>query len=125
MCPIFKHFPLAILYNNMHKGEIIKAAIIQSGVSVAQIARDMGVSRGTIYNIYARIEVDNDTILKIGSIIHYDFSEKFPKLKKSNKTEEPQEVYSAKVVTELKAEVDLWKGKYIALLEDYNKLLKK
>ena len=109
----------------MHKGEIIKAAIIQSGVSVAQIARDMGVSRGTIYNIYARMEVDNDTILKIGSIIHYDFSTKFPKLKKSNKTEEPQEPYSKKVVMELKEEVELWKGKYIALLEEYNKLLKK
>lgn len=109
----------------MHKGEIIKAAIIKSGVSVAQIAREMHVSRGTIYNIYARMEVKNDIILKIGAIINYDFSAKFPKLKKPNKTEEPQEVYSSKVVTELKEELDLWKGKYIALLEDYNKLLKK
>ncbi len=109
----------------MHKGEIIRAAVIKSGVSVAQIAREMHVSRGTIYNIYARMEVNNDTILKIGSIIHYDFSTKFPKLKKPNKTEEPQEPYSQKVVMELKEEVDHWKGKYIALLEDYNKLLKK
>ena len=109
----------------MHKGEIIKAAIIQSGVSVAQIARDMHVSRGTIYNIYAKMEIDNDTIIKIGAIIHYDFSEKIPKLKKSNNTEDPQEEYYKRTMEQLKADVDLWKGKYIALLEDYNKLLKK
>jgi predicted transcriptional regulator len=108
----------------MHKGEIIKEAVNQSGVSVAQLAREMHVSRGTIYNIYAQIEVKNDTILKIGNIIHYDFSEKFPKLK-TNKVEDPQEEYSTKIVTQLKEEIDHWKGKYITLLEDYNKLLKK
>jgi len=109
----------------VHKGEIIKQAVNQSRVPVTQVAKSMGVTRKTIYNIFERIDVDNDTILKIGSIIHYDFSEKFPKLKRPNKTEEPQEDYNAKVITELKEEVDLWKGKYIALLEDYNKLLKK
>ena len=109
----------------VHKGEIIKQAVNESGLPVTQVAKSLGVTRKTIYNIFERIDVDNDTILKIGSIIHYDFSEKFPKLKRLNKTEEPQEDYNAKVITELKEEVDLWKGKYIALLEDYNKLLKK
>jgi DNA-binding Lrp family transcriptional regulator len=109
----------------MHKGEIIEKAIRESKVPFTQVAKGLGVARRTVYNILSRMDVDNDTILKIGAIIHYDFSEKFPKLKKPNKTEEPQEVYSAKVVTELKVEVDLWKGKYIALLEEYNKLLKK
>lgn len=108
----------------VHKGEIIKKAVNQSGVTVTQVAKGMSVTRKTIYNIFDRIDVDNDTILKIGAIIHYDFTEKFPKLK-NNKTEEPQEAYHSQVVAELKDEVDLWKGKYIALLEEYNKLLKK
>lgn len=85
----------------------------------------MGVTRKTVYNIFDRMEVDNDTILKIGEIIHYDFSIKFPKLKKLPKKEEPPEEYSSKIVAQLKTEVDHWKGKYIALLEEYNKLLKK
>ena len=109
----------------VHKGEIIKKAVNQIGVTITQVAKSMGVTRKTIYNIFERIDVDNDTILKIGAIIHYDFSEKFPKLKKSNTTEDPQEEYYKRSMEQLKAEVDLWKGKYIALLEDYNKLLKK
>lgn len=108
----------------VHKGEFIKEAVNQSGVSVTQVAKGMGVTRKTIYNIFERIDVDNDTILKIGAIIHHDFSEKFPKLK-INKTEDPQEEYYKRTMEQLKADVDLWKGKYIALLEDYNKLLKK
>jgi plasmid maintenance system antidote protein VapI len=109
----------------VHKGEIIKEAVNQSGVSITQVAKGMGVTRKTIYNIFDRIDVDNDTILKIGRIIHYDFSIKFPKLKSLTKTEDPAEEYSSKTSTQLKQEVDHWKGKYIALLEDYNKLLKK
>jgi hypothetical protein len=35
------------------------------------------------------------------------------------------EEYPSKTSAQLKDEVDLWKGKYIALLEEYNKLLKK
>jgi len=109
----------------VHKGEIIKEAVNQSGVSVTQVAKGMGVTRKTIYNIFERIDVDNDTILKIGAIIHYDFSEKFPKLKKITTTEDPQEEYYIRNIEQLKADVDHWKGKYISLLEDYNKLLKK
>ena len=108
----------------VHKGEIIKEAIEESGVKKSRIAHEMGISRGTLYNIFERMDVDNDTILKIGAIIHYDFTEKFPKLK-NNKTEEPHEGYHSQVVAELKDEVDLWKGKYTSLLEEYNKLLKK
>lgn len=108
----------------VHKGEIIRNAIIQSGMRITQVAKSLKVSRKTIYNIFDRIDVDNDTILKIGAIIHYDFSENFPKLK-PYKTEDPQEEYNRKNVLELKEEIEFWKGKYIALMEDYNKLLKK
>ena len=109
----------------VHKGEIIKEAINESGLTVTQVAKSLHISRKTLYNIFDRIDVDNDTIIKIGSIIHFDFSTKFPKLKKPNKTEDPQEEYYARNIEQLKEEVDLWKGKYITLLEEYNKLLKK
>jgi len=108
----------------VHKGEIIKAAVTESGVSITHLAEEMGVTRKTIYNIFDRIEVDNNTILKIGTIIHYDFSLHFPKLK-SKQVEDHLEEYPSKTISQLKEEVDLWKGKYIDLLEEHNKLLKK
>ncbi|MCU0417559.1 MAG: helix-turn-helix domain-containing protein [Cytophagaceae bacterium] len=108
----------------VHKGEIIQAVVKEKGVSVTHLAEEMGVSRGTLYNIFERMEVDTDTILKIGAIIHYDFSEKFPKLK-TNKVEEPVEEYSSTTINKLKEEIDYWRAKYIALLEEHNKMLKK
>ncbi|ABG61010.1 hypothetical protein CHU_3778 [Cytophaga hutchinsonii ATCC 33406] len=110
--------------NMVHKGEIIKEAVNQSGISVTQVAKSLQVTRKTVYNIFDRVDVDNDTILKIGAIIHHDFSENFPKLVK-NSTEDPQEKYNIRDMDQLKADVDYWKGKYITLLEEYNKLLKK
>lgn len=109
----------------VHKGEIIKEAVNQSGISVTQVAKSLHVTRKTVYNIFDRVDVDNDTILKIGQIIHYDFTEKFPKLSKITRTEDPQEKYNIKDLEQLKADVDYWKGKYIELLEEHNKLLKK
>jgi DNA-binding Lrp family transcriptional regulator len=106
----------------MHKGEIIEKAVRESNVPVALIAKKMNISRGTIYNIFDRIEVDNDTILKIGAIIHYDFTEKLPKLKNLTIPISPQ--FDPQETHRLREEVDYWKGKYIALLEEYNKLLK-
>ena len=109
----------------MHKGEIIEKVLNERRVNKTSLGAAMGISRGTLYNIFKKIDVDENTILKIGAIIHYDFSEKFPKLKKANNTEDPQEEYYIRNIEQLKADVDHWKGKYIALLEDYNKLLKK
>ena len=109
----------------VHKGEIIKAAIEKSGVKKTLLAAEMGISRGTLYNIFTQIDVDPATILKIGRIIHYDFSVSFSKLKSDPVTEEPQEPYKTVATAQLKADVDYWKEKYITLLEEYNKLLKK
>ncbi len=48
----------------VHKGEFIKEAVEKSGVKKTRLAYEMGISRGTLYNIFKEIEVDNDTILK-------------------------------------------------------------
>lgn len=109
----------------VHKGEIIKAAIEKSGVKKTLLAAEMGISRGTLYNIFNQIDVDTNTILKIGRIIHYDFSVTFTKLKSDNLAKDPQEAYYTRDMDQLKSDVNYWKEKYILLLEEYNKLLKK
>ena len=109
----------------MHKGEIIEKIVRESAVPLTKLAKKLGVTRRTVYNIFEKYDVDNDTILKIGKIIHFDFTTKFPKLKKITDFEEPASEYPTKTVSDLKEEVDKWKRKYIDLLEEYTKLLKK
>jgi CRISPR/Cas system-associated exonuclease Cas4 (RecB family) len=101
-----------------HRGEIIKNAIYQSGMPISAIAKQMGKSRRWFYQMFEQKNVAIDTILTIGKIIHYDFTqeikEMYPKI-----LHEPQQEYPEEET------VDYWKNKYIKLLEAYNSLLLK
>jgi hypothetical protein len=100
----------------MHKGQLIEKAVKQSGISITQLAKKIKKSRQSVYNIFESQNVPVDLILSIGKAIHYDFSKDFKQLKTySTKTE-------LTIVEEDNAEY--WKQKYIALLEEYNQLLK-
>ncbi|TXK26210.1 hypothetical protein FVR03_22020 [Pontibacter qinzhouensis] len=72
----------------MHRGEIVKEAIKKSGIAVGVVADRIGLSRRTLYNKFKETSIPYSLILKIGEVIHYDFSEDFPhlsrKLKKEN-----------------------------------------
>lgn len=107
----------------MHKGEIIENAIRQSGYSITDIAKKLKISRRHLYNLFQKYNIDNDTVSEIGKIINHDFSGEIKGLA-IQILEEP----SAKYITELerlKEEVNLWKNKYISLLEEHKLLLEK
>jgi predicted transcriptional regulator len=108
----------------MHRGEIIEKAVRDSSVALSELARRLKVSRKTIYNIFERYDVDMDIVYKIGEIIHYDFSMHFPTMKNSPEIE-IQKVDNSIETTLLKKEIEYWKDKYIVLLEEHNKLLKR
>lgn len=107
----------------IHRGEIVEKAVRKSGISVAEIARRMNKSRRHIYNLFEKPDLSTDVILQIGRIIHYNFTEEI----KDNvfiESEMLDRVLS--VVNESGAVYEvtqLWKEKYIDLLEKYNKLL--
>lgn len=99
-----------------HRGEIIKEAVYKSGFPITELAKRMGKSRRWVYLLFENPTVSIDTVLQIGTIIHYDFSDEIETLKPYVLNEAP---------TSCSKEETYWKNKYLKLLEEYNELLKK
>ena len=106
-----------------HKGEIIELATRNSGYSLKQVAKRLGVSRSTLYNRFQDIDLSDDFILKLSEVIHHDFSNDLPHLKTSDKYSEFKEtpaIYQSMNQRELVA----LQKKYYELLETHGRLLK-
>ena len=99
-----------------HRGEIIKEAVYKSGFPITELAKRMGKSRRWVYLLFDNPTVSIDTVLQIGAIIHYDFSDEIETIK--------PHVLNDSALNYSKEEV-YWKNKYLKLLEEYNELLKK
>jgi transcriptional regulator with XRE-family HTH domain len=99
-----------------HGGEIIKEAVYKSGFPITELAKRMGKSRRWVYLLFENPIVSIDTLLQIGTIIHYDFSDEIETLK--------PHVINDTAISYNKEET-YWKNKYLKLLEEYNELLKK
>jgi plasmid maintenance system antidote protein VapI len=108
----------------MHKGEIIENAIRQSGYSITEMAKKLKISRRHLYNLFQKYNIDNDTVLQIGKLINHDFSGEIKNISSITLTEEPVEKYITEI-EKVKNEMEIWKNKYIHLLEDHKKLLEK
>ena len=108
----------------MHKGEIIENAIRQSGYSITEMAKKLKISRRHLYNLFQKYNIDNDTILQIGKLINHDFSGEIKNITSGTLVQEPVEKYITEI-EKVKNEVELWKNKYIHLLEDHKQLLEK
>lgn len=126
----------------VHRGEVIRDAIKASGVAVGVVADKLGVSRKTLYNKFKETGIPYSFILRLGEVIHHDFSEEFPHLSKNIKKEaalqqpqntnlllpfdvEPQEAPKPGNMEACEAELLNLQRKYIALLEKFNELLLK
>lgn len=126
----------------VHRGEVIRDAIKASGVAVGVVAEKLGVSRKTLYNKFKETGIPYSFILRLGEVIHHDFSEEFPHLGKNVKKEaSPQQPQNASLLLpfdaappetpapeslhDCEAELLQLQRKYIALLEKFNELLLK
>jgi len=98
-----------------HRGEIIKEAVYKSGFPITELAKRMGKSRRWVYLLFENPTVSIDTILQIGTLIHYDFANEIETIK-------PLVVQDSDLT--YTKEEDYWKNKYLKLLEEYNELLK-
>jgi predicted transcriptional regulator len=98
-----------------HRGEIIKKAIYNSGISITVLAYKLGKSRRWVYQMFDSCNVSLDMVIKIGNLIHHDFSIEINELKN---------VIANNDLTENYQNADYWKNKYLKLLEEYNDLLK-
>jgi len=60
-------------YDEIHIGKKIQFVFNQSGLSVSQFARMLGVQRTRIYTILESKTIDTDLLCKISDALHYDF----------------------------------------------------
>lgn len=102
-----------------HQGNIIEKVIRREGHSLTDLARSAGVNRRSIYNWFLQPRLKPEIIIKIGQAISHDFSVEFPAQFIS--ADFAKDGASADAVPE---EFNMWKEKYLDLLERYNFLLK-
>lgn len=104
-----------------HKGEIVERVVRQSGLPLTQLAHRMGRSRRWLYNAFDNPNLPIEQIFRIGTIIHYDFSDDILELQRVRLLEDPLLPQYAYIIPNESAEY--WKNKYLNLLEKYNTLL--
>jgi predicted transcriptional regulator len=98
----------------LHHGLIVEKVVRRSGMSLSHLARLLNVNRRSIYNWFNQQRLSIDLILSIEKAIGYDFSNEIPEYSKYR-------VSIMKPVEDNQSEV--WKMKYVDLLEKYNELL--
>ena len=106
-----------------HRGEIIEQAIRKSGYPITKVADKIGKSRRWMYLMFDNPSVSYEVIIKIGKIIHHDFSKEIAELKTNIPgifMESPEPYGNAK-----DKDAAYWRQKYYDLLEEYNAFLKK
>ena len=103
----------------VHQGEIIEKIIRREGHSLTDLAKLTGVNRRSIYNWFLQRRLKPESIIKIGRAIKHDFSVEFPDQFTSADFEETPVLVKRSAETD-----DIWKEKYIDLLERYNLLLR-
>jgi lambda repressor-like predicted transcriptional regulator len=103
----------------VHQGDVIERIIRRQGHSLTDLARLTGVNRRSIYNWFLQPRVRPENIIRIGQAIHHDFSAQFPDQFVSEDFLPVDD--QAKIVDD---KIDVWKEKYVDLLERYNLLLR-
>jgi hypothetical protein len=111
-----------------NKGKIVEDAIKKSGYQIKALAERLGIARNTLYAKLRNGTLDDEFILKVGRVIHYDFSIHFPHLHKKDDPNQTAEKKGAYHLLSSKnpdfAKLHALDRKYLKLLEEYNKLLR-
>jgi len=90
-----------------HIGEQIKSVLEKKGLSVTEFAKRINKSRENCYSIFLRKTIDTGLLMKISSVLEYDFFEQFSRNSHSNKG----------LIEQIQEEIQM--------LKDYNALLKR
>ena len=108
-----------------HRGETLQTAVKKSPLNITQLVKRMGISRGTFYNHKDDPNLPFEILEQYGKVLGYDFTNDFPEMQKYV-VEEPIAPYGEpKTLDEAikqrdywRSQADLWKNKYIQLLEE-------
>ncbi len=126
-----------------HHGNILQKALKASGMQVTELARRMKMSRKTVYNRFDAELIDFYELVRFGRVLNHDFSREIPEIAMYqdhiHTLEEGREHYDSPVQRELDdcrkslvhykdeayklaKELNLWKDKYIEVMEELNRL---
>ena len=113
------------VHMELHHGQTIERIIRRNGFSITELARLTNVNRRSVYNWFNQRHLKPEIIYRIGTVINHDLSSVFPSLYQYD--EFVQQDIAAKeedvANQELSADGNVWKDKYIELLERHNQLL--
>ncbi|TWR28835.1 TetR/AcrR family transcriptional regulator [Mucilaginibacter pallidiroseus] len=108
-----------------HNGQITEYLVRKNGFSITELAQALNVNRRSIYNYFQNKHLKYEVILKIGRVIRHDFSSEFPEYFTSEEFDVPIKQYSPNSISAQNQSIEdeLWKDKYIDLLEKHQQLL--
>lgn len=66
-----------------YRGKVVHKAIKRSGYKFISVAKQLGISRPTLYKNLKKSHLTDRFLINLGDIIHYDFAKEFPNLKDS------------------------------------------
>jgi transcriptional regulator with XRE-family HTH domain len=101
-----------------HYGAIIEKVIRRNGHSISDLAKATNVNRRSVYNWFNQRRLKPDVINRIGAAINYDFSRDMPELLGENNLNAVSGAEGAE-------QNNIWKDKYVELMERYNEMLYK
>jgi predicted transcriptional regulator len=107
---------------DIHHGEIVEKVVRRNGHSITDVARLTKVNRRSVYNWFNQPRLKPEIIYKIGCVINHDFSVELPQFFTPEDFEKGFKEHSP-VEKRAEESKDIWKDKYIDLMERYNTLL--
>lgn len=118
--------PILHICHVVHRGEIVEKIALGLIPNKSELARVMDMDRTTLYRHFADANLDYGIILKYGKTLKHDFSVEFPELSAFGVSlREPLAEYKAMTLSDALKEADMWKAKYIDLLEKHTALLRR
>lgn len=110
----------------IHRGKIFEKRIRTSEKSISEVARGLGFTARHMYNLFDQQNLSLDIIMRTGRIIHYDFAEDIPEIKKLDQSmlEEDPAKYDSKY-SQCIEEKNKIRESYFHQLQANNELLTK
>jgi len=107
----------------LNRGQVLAAVVEASGLGKEEAAKKAGYTRSAYYKHIENPNLDYHILMSYGKAIRHDFTEEFPDMPRYM-MEEPDEAYGKpKTLEEAVKLMDIWKNKYLELMEKYNRLI--
>ncbi len=115
--------PVKSKRTHIHRGQALATAVEITGLGKEEVASKAGYSRSAYYKHIENPQLEYHILIAYGRAIGHDFTEEFPDMPRYS-LEEPEEKYAPpQNLAEAIRLSELWKDKYLELLEKYNRLI--